>query len=127
MAIGQGAQALENGDIVIGRQAKSIASTEHGNPGSGAVVAGAEAAAYGARGDVVIGASAETNVKIKQSGGTVDPKYAQGVAIGSTAKPMAPSPSLSVRIREPSVTHLLLSAGMISIWPVRNWKQLCLS
>lgn len=53
VAIGQGAQALENGDIVIGRQAKSIASTEHGNPGSGAVVAGAEAAAYGARGDVV--------------------------------------------------------------------------
>ena len=86
VAIGQGAQALENGDIVIGRQAKSIASTEHGNPGSGAVVAGAEAAAYGARGDVVIGASAETNVKIKQSGGTVDSKYAQGVAIGSTAK-----------------------------------------
>ena len=86
VAIGQGAQALENGDIVIGRQAKSIASTEHGNPGSGAVVAGAEAAAYGARGDVVIGSSAETNVKIKQSGGTVDPKYAQGVAIGSTAK-----------------------------------------
>ena len=86
VAIGQGSQALENGDIVIGRQAKSIASTEHGNPGSGAVVAGAEAAAYGARGDVVIGASAETNVKIKQSGGTVDPKYAQGVAIGSTAK-----------------------------------------
>ena len=86
VAIGQGAQALENGDIVIGRQAKSIASTQHGNPGSGAVVAGAEAAAYGARGDVVIGASAETNVKIKQSGGTIDPKYAQGVAIGSTAK-----------------------------------------
>ena len=49
-------------------------------------MAGAEAAAYGARGDVVIGAAAETNVKIKQSGGTVDPKYAQGVAIGSTAK-----------------------------------------
>ena len=86
VAIGQGAQALENGDIVIGRQAKSIASTEHGNPGSGAVVAGAEAAAYGARGDVVIGAAAETNVKIKQSGGVVDKKYAQGVAIGSTAK-----------------------------------------
>ena len=86
VAIGQGAQALENGDIVIGRQAKSIASTQHGNPGSGVVVAGAEAAAYGARGDVVIGASAETNVMIKQSGGTVDPKYAQGVAIGSTAK-----------------------------------------
>ena len=86
VAIGQGAQALENGDIVIGRQAKSIASTQHGNLGSGVVVAGAEAAAYGARGDVVIGASAETNVMIKQSGGTIDPKYAQGVAIGSTAK-----------------------------------------
>ena len=86
VAVGQDAQALENGDVVIGRQAKTIASTYHGNPGSGAVVAGAEAAAYGARGDVVIGASAETNVKIKQSGGVVDAKYAQGVAIGSTAK-----------------------------------------
>ena len=86
VAVGQDAQALENGDIVIGRQAKSIISSEHGNPGSGAVVAGAEAAAYGARGDVVIGAAAETNVKIKQSGGVVDKKYAQGVAIGSTAK-----------------------------------------
>ena len=86
VAVGQDAQALENGDVVIGRQAKTIASTYHGNPGSGAVVAGAEAAAYGARGDVVIGASAETNVKIKQSGGVVDDKYAQGVAIGSTAK-----------------------------------------
>ena len=86
VAIGQGAQALENGDIVIGRSAKSIVSTHHGNPGSGAVVMGAEAASYGARGDVAIGASAETNVKIKNDGGTVNPKYAQGVAIGSTAK-----------------------------------------
>ncbi|WP_439654429.1 hypothetical protein [Veillonella rogosae] len=41
VAIGQGgAQALENGDIVIGRSAKSIVSTHHGNPGSGAVVMG---------------------------------------------------------------------------------------
>ena len=86
VAIGHGAQALENGDIVIGRSAKSIVSTEHGNPGSGAVVMGADAASYGARGDVAIGASAETNVKIKNDGGTVNPKYAQGVAIGSTAK-----------------------------------------
>lgn len=86
VAIGQGAQALENGDIVIGRSAKSIASKEHGNPGSGAVVMGADAASYGARGDVAIGASAETNVKIKNDGGTVNSKYAQGVAIGSTAK-----------------------------------------
>lgn len=86
IAIGQGAQALENGDIVIGRSAKSIVSTQHGNPGSGAVVMGADAASYGARGDVAIGASAETNVKIKNDGGTVNPKYAQGVAIGSTAK-----------------------------------------
>ena len=86
VAIGKGAQALENGDIVIGRSAKSIVSTHHGNPGSGAVVMGADAASYGARGDVAIGASAETNVKIKNDGGTVNPKYAQGVAIGSTAK-----------------------------------------
>lgn len=86
VAIGHGAQALENGDIVIGRSAKSIVSTHHGNPGSGAVVMGADAASYGARGDVAIGASAETNVKIKNDGGTVNPKYAQGVAIGSTAK-----------------------------------------
>ena len=77
---------MENGDIVIGRSAKSIVSTHHGNPGSGAVVMGADAASYGARGDVAIGASAETNVKIKNDGGTVNPKYAQGVAIGSTAK-----------------------------------------
>ena len=63
-----------------------VSSKEHGNPGSGAVVMGADAASYGARGDVAIGASAETNVKIKNDGGTVNPKYAQGVAIGSTAK-----------------------------------------
>ena len=86
IAIGTRAQALEQGDIVIGRDAKGIASDKHGNTGSGVVVVGADAAAYGARGDVAIGASAETNVKIKQSGGVSSNDYAQGVAIGSTAK-----------------------------------------
>ena len=86
IAIGTRAQALEQGDIVIGRDAKGIASDKHGNTGSSVVVVGADAAAYGARGDVAIGASAETNVKIKQSGGVSSNDYAQGVAIGSTAK-----------------------------------------
>ena len=86
IAIGTRAQALEQGDIVIGRDAKGIASDKHGNTGSGVVVVGADAAAYGSRGDVAIGASAETNVKIKQSGGVSSNDYAQSVAIGSTAK-----------------------------------------
>ena len=125
---------MENGDIVIGRSAKSIVSTHHGNPGSGAVVMGADAASYGARGDVAIGASAETNVKIKNDGGTVNPKYAQGVAIGSTAKTYGTqSLLLSVQIQELSVIHPLPSAVMISIWlvlelettviPIGCWKR----
>ena len=49
IAIGQGSVAKENGDIVIGRQAKSTISKYHQQPGSGAVVMGAEAASYGSR------------------------------------------------------------------------------
>ena len=87
IAIGQGSVAKENGDIVIGRQAKSTISQYHQQPGSGAVVMGAEAASYGSRGDVVIGAAAEANIIRKNA--TVDSdgqKFSQSVAIGSVAK-----------------------------------------
>ena len=79
--------AKENGDIVIGRQAKSTISMYHQQPGSGAVVMGAEAASYGSRGDVVIGAAAEANIIRKNA--TVDGDgqlFSQSVAIGSVAK-----------------------------------------
>ena len=87
VAIGQGSVAKENGDIVIGRQAKSTISKYHQQPGSGAVVMGAEAASYGSRGDVVIGAAAEANIIRKNA--TVDGDgqlFSQSVAIGSVAK-----------------------------------------
>ena len=87
IAIGQGSEAKENGDIVIGRQAKSTISMYHQQPGSGAVVMGAEAASYGSRGDVVIGAAAEANIIRKNA--TVDGDgqlFSQSVAIGSVAK-----------------------------------------
>ena len=87
IAIGQGSVAKENGDIVIGRQAKSTISKYHQQPGSGAVVMGAEAASYGSRGDVVIGAAAEANIIRRNA--TVDgdgQKFSQSVAIGSVAK-----------------------------------------
>ena len=87
IAIGQGSVAKENGDIVIGRQAKSTISKYHQQPGSGAVVMGAEAASYGSRGDVVIGAAAEANIIRKNA--TVDGDgqlFSQSVAIGSVAK-----------------------------------------
>ena len=87
IAIGQGSVAKENGDIVIGRQAKSTISKYHQQPGSGAVVMGAEAASYGSRGDVVIGAAAEANIIRKNA--TVDSDgqlFSQSVAIGSVAK-----------------------------------------
>ena len=80
IAVGETVKSTGTNSVAIGTGAKAA------NENAIALGAGSETAAYGARGDVVIGASAETNVKIKQSGGTVDPKYAQGVAIGSTAK-----------------------------------------
>ena len=87
IAIGAAATAKENGDIVIGRNATSTISMYHQQPGSGAVVMGAEAASYGSRGDVVIGAAAEANIIRKNA--TVDSdgqKFSQSVAIGSVAK-----------------------------------------
>ena len=48
IAIGNNATAMENGDIVIGRQATSTVSKYHGEDGSGAVVMGSEAHSYGA-------------------------------------------------------------------------------
>ena len=87
IAIGQGSVAKENGDIVIGRQAKSTISMYHQQPGSGAVVMGAEAASYGSRGDVVIGAAAEANIIRKNA--TVDGDgqlFSQSVAIGGDVR-----------------------------------------
>ena len=78
---------MENGDIVIGRQATSTVSKYHGEDGSGAVVMGSEAHSYGSRGDVVLGSGAEANIIRK---GTTDPAatpiYSQSIAIGSMAK-----------------------------------------
>ena len=89
IAIGNVATAAENGDIVIGRQAKSTVSEYHTHPqgGNGAVVMGAEAASYGSRGDVVIGAGAEACLLRKDVTAPADkPEYSQGVAIGSRAE-----------------------------------------
>ena len=87
IAIGQGSVAKENGDIVIGRQAKSTISMYHQQPGSGAVVMGAEAASYGSRGDVVIGAAAEANIIRRNATADGDGQlFSQSVAIGSVAK-----------------------------------------
>ena len=87
IAIGNNATAMENGDIVIGRQATSTVSKYHGEDGSGAVVMGSEAHSYGSRGDVVLGSGAEANIIRK---GTTDPaatpSYSQSIAIGSMAK-----------------------------------------
>ena len=92
IAIGQGSVAKENGDIVIGRQAKSTISKYHQQPGSGAVVMGAEAASYGSRGDVVIGAAAEANIIRKNA--TVDGDgqlFSQSVAIGGDVRSIGQS------------------------------------
>ena len=87
IAIGNNATAMENGDIVIGRQATSTVSQYHGEDGSGAVVMGSEAHSYGSRGDVVLGSGAEANIIRK---GTTNPAatpiYSQSIAIGSMAK-----------------------------------------
>ena len=87
IAIGNNATAMENGDIVIGRQATSTVSKYHGEDGSSAVVMGSEAHSYGSRGDVVLGSGAEANIIRK---GTTDPAatpiYSQSIAIGSMAK-----------------------------------------
>ena len=87
IAIGAAATAKENGDIVIGRNATSTISMYHQQPGSGAVVMGAESASYGSRGDVVIGAAAEANIIRKGSKNDSDgQKFSQSVAIGSVTK-----------------------------------------
>ena len=89
IAIGNIAYAAENGDVVIGRQAKSTVSQYHNHPqgGNGAVVMGAEAASYGSRGDVVLGAGAEACLLRKDVTNPADKsEYSQGVAIGSRAK-----------------------------------------
>ena len=113
VAIGQGAQALENGDIVIGRQAKSTVSQYHNHPqgGNGAVVMGAEAASYGSRGDVVLGAGAEACLLRKDVTNPADKsEYSQGVAIGSRAKVYG-TQSTSIGADSRSIGHSSIAIG----------------
>ena len=113
IAIGNVATAAENGDIVIGRQAKSTVSEYHTHPqgGNGAVVMGAEAASYGSRGDVVIGAGAEACLLRKDVTGPADkPEYSQGVAIGSRAKVYG-TQSTSIGADSRSIGHSSIAIG----------------
>ena len=113
IAIVNVATAAENGDIVIGRQAKSTVSEYHTHPqgGNGAVVMGAEAASYGSRGDVVIGAGAEACLLRKDVTAPADkPEYSQGVAIGSRAKVYG-TQSTSIGADSRSIGHSSIAIG----------------
>ena len=113
IAIGNVATAAENGDIVIGRQAKSTVSQYHTHPqgGNGAVVMGAEAASYGSRGDVVLGAGAEACLLRKDVTNPADkPEYSQGVAIGSRAKVYG-TQSTSIGADSRSIGHSSIAIG----------------
>ena len=113
IAIGNNATATENGDIVIGRQAKSTVSEYHNHPqgGNGAVVMGAEAASYGSRGDVVIGAGAEACLLRKDVTAPADKsEYSQGVAIGSRAKVYG-TQSTSIGADSRSIGHSSIAIG----------------
>ena len=113
IAIGNNATATENGDIVIGRQAKSTVSQYHNHPqgGNGAVVMGAEAASYGSRGDVVLGAGAETCLIRKDVTNPADKsEYSQGVAIGSRAKVYG-TQSTSIGADSRSIGHSSIAIG----------------
>ncbi len=113
IAIGNNATATENGDIVIGRQAKSTVSQYHNHPqgGNGAVVMGAEAASYGSRGDVVLGAGAEACLLRKDVTNPADkPEYSQGVAIGSRAKVYG-TQSTSIGADSRSIGHSSIAIG----------------
>ena len=113
IAIGNNATATENGDIVIGRQAKSTVSQYHNHPqgGNGAVVMGAEAASYGSRGDVVLGAGAEACLLRKDVTNPADKsEYSQGVAIGSRAKVYG-TQSTSIGADSRSIGHSSIAIG----------------
>ncbi len=113
IAIGNNATATENGDIVIGRQAKSTVSQYHNHPlgGNGAVVMGAEAASYGSRGDVVLGAGAEACLLRKDVTNPADnAEYSQGVAIGSRAKVYG-TQSTSIGADSRSIGHSSIAIG----------------
>ena len=113
IAIGNVATAAENGDIVIGRQAKSTVSEYHTHPqgGNGAVVMGAEAASYGSRGDVVLGAGAEACLLRKDVTNPADKsEYSQGVAIGSRAKVYG-TQSTSIGADSRSIGHSSIAIG----------------
>ncbi len=113
IAIGNIAYAAENGDVVIGRQAKSTVSQYHNHPqgGNGAVVMGAEAASYGSRGDVVLGAGAEACLLRKDVTNPADKsEYSQGVAIGSRAKVYG-TQSTSIGADSRSIGHSSIAIG----------------
>ncbi len=113
IAIGNNATATENGDIVIGRQAKSTVSQYHNHPqgDNGAVVMGAEAASYGSRGDVVLGAGAEACLLRKDVTNPADKsEYSQGVAIGSRAKVYG-TQSTSIGADSRSIGHSSIAIG----------------
>ena len=113
IAIGNNATATENGDIVIGRQATSTVSQYHNHPqgGNGAVVMGAEAASYGSRGDVVLGAGAEACLLRKDVTNPADKsEYSQGVAIGSRAKVYG-TQSTSIGADSRSIGHSSIAIG----------------
>ena len=113
IAIGNNATATENGDIVIGRQAKSTVSQYHNHPlgGNGAVVMGAEAASSGSRGDVVLGAGAEACLLRKDVTNPADnAEYSQGVAIGSRAKVYG-TQSTSIGADSRSIGHSSIAIG----------------
>ena len=113
IAIGNIAYAAENGDVVIGRQATSTVSQYHNHPqgGNGAVVMGAEAASYGSRGDVVLGAGAEACLLRKDVTNPADkPEYSQGVAIGSRAKVYG-TQSTSIGADSRSIGHSSIAIG----------------
>ena len=113
IAIGNNATATENGDIVIGRQATSTVSKYHNHPqgGNGAVVMGAEAASYGSRGDVVLGAGAEACLLRKDVTNPADKsEYSQGVAIGSRAKVYG-TQSTSIGADSRSIGHSSIAIG----------------
>ena len=113
IAIGNNATATENGDIVIGRQAKSTVSQYHNHPlgGNGAVVMGGFASSYGSRGDVVLGAGAEACLLRKDVTNPADKsEYSQGVAIGSRAKVYG-TQSTSIGADSRSIGHSSIAIG----------------
>ena len=123
IAIGNVAEAAENGDIVIGRKATSTVSQYHDQDGSGAVVMGAEAASYGSRGDVVLGSGAEANIIRKGTTNPADtPGYSQSIAIGSMAKVYG-TQAMAIGGDAKSIGHSSIAIGGNDIDQVKSQLQ----